>query len=125
MCPPKSTYGPLRRPSGSIEATASRMARVLSSVLGRSARVESVPVRSQIGSGARPVDSLASAGVRIIPLAGRGKALEVLAASFRRLPVPVIGRIEDGALVFDCRCLECDEPLLSQLAQLDIATHPC
>jgi L-seryl-tRNA(Ser) seleniumtransferase len=61
---------------------------------------------SQIGSGALPVDTIPSAGLRIT--AEGGAALEKLASMLRSLPRPIIGRIQDGALVLDLRCL-CDE----------------
>ena len=60
--------------------------------------------RSQIGSGALPVDLLASAAVTLA-----GKGLDSLARELRALPRPVIGRINDGRLWLDCRCLEPDE----------------
>ncbi len=41
---------------------------------------------------------------------------EALALRLRRLPIPVIGRIDRGRLLLDLRCLE-DEPAF--LAQLD------
>jgi L-seryl-tRNA(Ser) seleniumtransferase len=71
--------------------------------------------RSQIGSGALPVDLLASYAVT----AG-GKSLELLAASLRALPRPVIGRLAGGRLWLDCRCLEpADE--VAFIAQLPTA----
>jgi L-seryl-tRNA(Ser) seleniumtransferase len=60
-----------------------------------------MPCRSQIGSGALPVDLLPSAAVTI-----GGKALDGLAGTLRALPRPVIGRIGEGRLWLDCRCLE-------------------
>ena len=57
--------------------------------------------QSQIGSGALPVDLLASYAVTI-----GGKALDALATQLRALPRPVIGRLADGRLWLDCRCLE-------------------
>jgi L-seryl-tRNA(Ser) seleniumtransferase len=57
--------------------------------------------QSQIGSGALPVDLLASYAVTI-----SGKSLDVLATQLRALPRPVIGRLADGRLWLDCRCLE-------------------
>jgi L-seryl-tRNA(Ser) seleniumtransferase len=57
--------------------------------------------RSQIGSGALPVDLLPSAAVTI-----GGNALEDIAKFLRGLPRPVIGRVARGRLVLDCRCLE-------------------
>jgi L-seryl-tRNA(Ser) seleniumtransferase len=69
---------------------------------GRPVSVEAC--RSQIGSGALPVDLLASAAVTI-----GGSALENLASMLRSLPRPVIGRIAQGRLWLDCRCLERDD----------------
>ena len=57
--------------------------------------------RSQIGSGALPVDVLPSAAVCV-----GGKGLDALAAGLRVLPRPVIGRIGQDRLWLDCRCLE-------------------
>ena len=44
-----------------------------------------------------------------------------LAAAFRALPVPVIGRIEDGQLRLDLRCLEDPAPFTAQLPALQAA----
>jgi L-seryl-tRNA(Ser) seleniumtransferase len=60
--------------------------------------------RSQIGSGAMPVDLLPSAAVTI-----SGKSLESIAKFLRSLPIPVVGRVARGRLVLDCRCLEQDQ----------------
>ena len=62
------------------------------------------PCRSQIGSGAQPVELLPSVAVT---LAGGG--LEAAASRLRGLPVPVLGRIGEGRLWLDCRCLEARE----------------
>jgi L-seryl-tRNA(Ser) seleniumtransferase len=71
------------------------------------------PCRSQIGSGALPVDVLPSSAVSI-----GGKSLEIIVQFLRGLPKPVIGRIARGRLVLDCRCLEAaDEAVfIAQLA---------
>jgi L-seryl-tRNA(Ser) seleniumtransferase len=60
--------------------------------------------RSQIGSGALPVDMLPSCAVTI-----GGKSLDNMAKILRSLPRPVIGRLEKGELILDCRCLEPDD----------------
>lgn len=46
--------------------------------------------------------------------------LEALAAAFRALPIPVIGRIADRALVLDLRCLEDEDAFIANLAAFDI-----
>jgi L-seryl-tRNA(Ser) seleniumtransferase len=47
-----------------------------------------------------------------------GSALKRLAAALRHLPVPVIGRVADDALVLDLRCLEDEQAFIAQLGQL-------
>lgn len=71
--------------------------------------VQVMPCSSQIGSGSLPVERLPSAALTFTPFDGRGGRLEALAARWRSLPVPIIGRIYDGRLWLDLRCLE-DEP---------------
>jgi L-seryl-tRNA(Ser) seleniumtransferase len=67
-----------------------------------------------------PLETLPSAGIAIAPVGRKhaGTRLEALAAGFRGLPVPVIGHIKDGALVFDLRCLDDEPGFLGQLGQL-------
>ncbi len=112
-----------RRPE-SMRETATRCAAAIAAVMGERASVQVKSMASQIGSGSLPVERLPSLGIAIRPTAavGRGgRALERWAAAFRSLPVPVIGRISEGELVFDLRCLEArDEPaFLAQLTLLD------
>jgi L-seryl-tRNA(Ser) seleniumtransferase len=93
----------LTRPESDIRATAERIRLVLAGRWpDREVAVEAC--RSQIGSGALPVDLLPSAAVTI-----GGKALGDIAKILRGLPRPVIGRVMRGQLVLDCRCLEADD----------------
>ena len=98
----------LSRSVGEIEAVARRMAPELSARLGSGYGVEIVGCTSQVGSGALPVDALPSCGVaiRAAQAKGAGRALSALAAALRTLPMPVIGRVVEQAMVLDCRCLE-------------------
>lgn len=90
----------LTRAEADIRATAERVRHVVAAQHpDRQVRVEAC--RSQIGSGALPVDLLPSAAVTIA-----GKGLEKLARDLRHLARPVIGRIAEGRLILDCRCLE-------------------
>ena len=75
-------------------------------------RVE--PCLSQPGSGSLPVDRLPGAALTFAPRDGRGSQLEALALRWRALAVPVIGRIKDGRLWLDLRCLE-DEALFLEM----------
>ena len=99
----------LARPANAIEALAQRLLPAVAGWLAGRAEVDVVAVQSQIGSGSLPVDLLPSFALRIVPAGGKraaGRALEGIAAAFRALPVPVIGRIAEGAFLLDLRCLE-------------------
>jgi L-seryl-tRNA(Ser) seleniumtransferase len=103
----------LTRTPADIRGSAERLAPALQAVWpDRSVAVE--PCRSQIGSGALPVDLLQSFAITI-----DGNALDSLAVRLRGLPRPVIGRLSDSRLWLDCRCLEsADEAaFVAQLAQ--------
>ena len=90
----------LTRAEMDIQATAERLLPAMRRAFpGRPVTVEAC--RSQIGSGARPVDLLPSTALTI-----GGTALDSLAKELRMLPRPVIGRVTQGRLWLDCRCLE-------------------
>ena len=112
----------LTRARDAIEAQARRVRAHLAPQLGDGWSVEVVPCRSQIGSGALPVDRLPSAGLRCVPAAGakrgRSSKLHALAAALRGLPRPVIGRVHDGALTLDLRCLDDEAGFVAQLDRL-------
>jgi L-seryl-tRNA(Ser) seleniumtransferase len=81
---------------------------------------------SQIGSGALPLETVPSAGLAIRPSSARasGRTLSALSATFRQLPVPVVGRIEDNALILDLRCLDDEKGFIANLVALIIAEKP-
>ena len=95
----------------------------LAGVLAPAFTVEVVPLESQIGSGAQPVTTLASAGFAIRPAgSGRGsdRRLRALAAALRHLPRPVIGSIRDRALFLDLRCLDDRDTFRAGLRDLNL-----
>ena len=98
----------LARPEPEIAAQAARLAPLVAARLG--VTVEPVACASQIGSGALPVDTIPSAGLRLT-----GTDPEALAARLRALPRPILGRIRDGALVLDLRCLTDEGGFLAAL----------
>jgi L-seryl-tRNA(Ser) seleniumtransferase len=96
----------LTRPEPEIRAAAQRLLPDLRDALAELAvDVEIVPLRSQIGSGSLPVDRLPSAGIAVRPQGRKSGVLHRIEAALRGLRRPVIGRIEDGALLLDLRCL--------------------
>lgn len=106
----------LARPSAEIAAQAERLAPVIADALGEAFAVETVECRSQVGSGALPLETIPSAGLVVRVKSGGGNALGALAAALRGLRIPVIGRIENRALVLDLRCLEDEAGFCANLA---------
>jgi L-seryl-tRNA(Ser) seleniumtransferase len=99
----------LTRPLAEIQAQAERLAPLIAHALGDRATVQVLPCKSQIGSGSLPVDRLDSACIAIGPPSGAKRASSFpdrLAEALRALPTPVIGRIEEGRLQLDLRCLD-------------------
>ena len=112
------TLRQLTRPTNEIEAQAMRLCNELASYLPQPFRAAITPCLSQIGSGALPVETIPSFGIAIDSDQGRDSDLRRLATELRKLPRPVIGRIHDGSLLLDLRCLDCESLFLQQLPQL-------
>jgi L-seryl-tRNA(Ser) seleniumtransferase len=109
----------LVRAAAEIRVVAQRLAAVLSEVLPPAYAVEVIACASQIGSGALPVDVLPSAGVRVHSTRARrnrDRDVQQLSRALRALPLHIIGRIEDHALVLDCRCLVDVDEVVEMLA---------
>lgn len=114
-------YRDLTRSLSEIEAVAQRVLPALKAALADIATARIVECKSQIGSGALPLDLLESKALVITPIAKKGETdlkLNQLAKSFRQLSKPVIGRINDGELYFDLRCLWDVEAFIGQLPRL-------
>jgi L-seryl-tRNA(Ser) seleniumtransferase len=113
----------LTRPLGDVQALAQRMRPLLAERLGGIVTVEVLACDSQIGSGALPTQRIASAGLALRPASGKrgsGTQLSRIASAFRALPVPVIGRMQDGAFILDLRCLEDEAGFAAQLGRLAV-----
>lgn len=98
----------LTRPAAAMREQAEELLPLLQAALGPAYAVTAVAMKSQIGSGALPVDQLPSFGlsVRSAPGSRLSNALGVLEQRLRALPCPVIGRIGQDTLWLDLRCLE-------------------
>jgi L-seryl-tRNA(Ser) seleniumtransferase len=112
------TLRALARSRNEIAIQANRLRPLVAKSLGPSFTVETCECESQIGSGALPLDTLASAGLMIRTKHGGG-VLDRLAAALRGLRRPVIGRIADGGLMLDLRCLTDEQEFVSVLSELN------
>jgi L-seryl-tRNA(Ser) seleniumtransferase len=107
------------RTAEELAGTARRLLPGMEAALPAPWRAETRPCLSQIGSGALPAETIPGYGLRLTRHGGRGgPGPDRLAAAFRRLPVPVIGRIQDGAILLDLRCLDDEALFLTQLPGL-------
>ena len=102
----------LRLLTRSFEDILGQAERLRPALAARLGDVQTIRCESEIGSGALPTQRLPSAALALRP--GDAK----LAARFRALPIPVIGRLQDGAFILDLRCLEDEAAFLSQLQHL-------
>ncbi|MDR5783944.1 L-seryl-tRNA(Sec) selenium transferase [Caballeronia sp. LZ065] len=98
----------LTRPADAMRLCAERIQPALQQWIVDAFVVSAEPMFSQIGSGALPVDVLPSYGLAVRLANGKrpGSQLNRIEKRLRELPRPVIGRIADGALRLDLRCLE-------------------
>jgi L-seryl-tRNA(Ser) seleniumtransferase len=109
----------LNRPAEDIHALGVRLLDRVQQSFGEHASVSLQASRSQIGSGSLPVDRLDSWSLQITPAGRRsGHATTAIAAALRKLPVPVIGRVKDGAVWLDLRTLNDETEFLEQLQQI-------
>jgi L-seryl-tRNA(Ser) seleniumtransferase len=118
------TLRALTRSIETIRNSAERARAPVAARLHGLATVEVMECDTQIGSGALPTQTLPSAGLAIRPSTGKrgaGVALERLADAFRNLAVPVIGRLQDGALILDFRCLDDETAFVAQLPNLALS----
>jgi L-seryl-tRNA(Ser) seleniumtransferase len=115
------TLAALARSRDEIMAQARRLAPRVQELVGANFHVEVADCASEVGSGASPVETIASAGLAIRPR-GSQRALIALNKALRALPWPVIGRVAEGALALDLRCLTDEGAFLANLAHLDAAT---
>jgi L-seryl-tRNA(Ser) seleniumtransferase len=113
----------LARPTKDIEGAALRLLPIIAAKIGDGFEVTVAACASQIGSGALPMETVPSAGFALKPRATKhgGRLLSALSMALRRLPIPVVGRIEDKVLLLDLRCLDDEDAFVANLATLDVA----
>jgi len=113
----------LARTKPDIASITTRLHDAVTAAVGDGFAVSVADCASQIGSGALPLEKLASAGlaIRCRNRKDSGRRLNALAAAFRKLPIPVIGHIEDAALILDMRCMDDEAGFSAQLPQLNVS----
>ncbi len=112
---------PLLRTLTTPESTLSARAERIAAALHRSApafRVTTCPSHCQIGSGALPDRTVPSVAVHVSH--AREHAIRDLQDHLRRLAVPVIGRVQQGALWLDMRGADPLDDLEAQLGRLTL-----
>jgi L-seryl-tRNA(Ser) seleniumtransferase len=98
-------------PAAVIERRAVRLIRRIRKSLAECCGMTTVPVASRVGGGAMPEQDLPSRAVALRPVAMKVTDLE---RKLRETSMPVIGRIENEALLLDMRTVADDEiPLLA------------
>lgn len=109
-----------------LEIVANRLQPIVQRAVGDSFNVVVQSCASQIGSGALPLETIPSVGLAIAPAVrkGGGGQVAALAKALRSLSIPVIGRIDKGALVLDLRCLDDEGAFLKGLDGLRIGDMP-
>lgn len=114
----------LTRGPDAIAAQAARLLGPVQAALQGRATATIAAGKSQIGSGAMPVDLLETSVLVLTPLAPADAALRALALDLRRLPRPVIGRIHNGAVLLDLRTLDDETGFIAQLSILGAGNRP-
>jgi L-seryl-tRNA(Ser) seleniumtransferase len=116
----------LARTKKDIEAAARRLLPVVAEKIGDKFETSVAACASQIGSGALPTEKVPSAGlaIRVRGAKRGGRGLAALSITLRQLAVPVVGHIDDNALILDLRCLDDEKGFIANLAGLDPSEKP-
>jgi L-seryl-tRNA(Ser) seleniumtransferase len=110
------------RPPAELRALAERLIPQLGALAAQGFSLSARSCRSQIGSGALPLETIPSVGIAIEPADRKasGRRLDDLASALRALPIPVIGRMDKGALLLDLRCLDDEAEFVANLASVGL-----
>jgi L-seryl-tRNA(Ser) seleniumtransferase len=111
----------MTRALADIEAQAKRLLPAVKRAFAARATVSIAPCESEAGSGSLPSDRLPSCALAVLPSPATrqaSKKVEELSRACRALPIPVIGRVKDGTLYLDLRCLDEEDVFIKQLDHL-------
>lgn len=110
----------LTRSAEQIRQQAERIAPTVAKALGERFCVEVCDTTSQIGSGSLPTETIPSCAIGIRSVDVGEDSSHPIAAAFRALPTPVIGRIQKGSFMLDLRCLDDEAQFIAQLGSLQV-----
>ncbi len=115
----------LTRDQADIKQMAEFLTPMLQKAVEAFATAETVECKSQIGSGSLPTALIPSWGIRITPArsdsdTSHERLLQEIIVAFRQLPQPMIGRVQDSALIFDVRTLDDANAVTDQLTLLTL-----
>ncbi|CAK9886810.1 MAG: L-seryl-tRNA(Sec) selenium transferase [Candidatus Erwinia impunctatus] len=105
----------LTRSQDEMTQQAERLLPFFQQRFGNDYRLAVTPCHSQIGSGALPSERLPGIAITFTPLQAENASLTQLVTTLRQTAVPIIGRIHDGKLWLDVRCLQDETRLLQVL----------
>ena len=105
-----------------LQNMAERLLTPLRRALGHSFDVSIIDCSSQIGSGALPLETIPSRGLCVAAKDKKksGRLLTALSQTLRALPIPVIGRIADDALILDLRTLDDEAAFAGQIVKFPL-----
>ena len=96
----------LTRAAADIEAQARCLVPPVQAALGEEYAVSAAPAAAQMGSGALPINLLASYALCERKVPGKRATVDGLEAALRGVARPIIGRIPEKTLWLDLRCLD-------------------
>ncbi len=114
------TLAMLSVPRETIARRARRLAAILRPALEDCCAVDIVSTTSRVGGGALPEYGLPTRALRLQPRTLRLSALET---GLRRLETPVIGRLEDDAMLFDMRTVDNSQVRPLAAAVIEVLTQ--
>ena len=110
----------LTRPIAAIDQIAEQLLDAFRHAVEGVALVSKRDAVSQIGSGALPLHTLPSVAIELAPLLPGETEIQRISLAFRQLAIPIIGRLQDGKLLFDLRTVDDAGILQQQLSQLHL-----
>jgi L-seryl-tRNA(Ser) seleniumtransferase len=103
----------LKRPLAEIDAVGQAALSALRANLGAEYRIDLVDTQAEFGSGALPTATLPS---RALAVRHTTEGADTVAARFRAADPPIVGRVQDGAVLLDLRMIYDANDLIPRLA---------